>query len=65
MSGGAVGFGTFIWPANNHHLSGFDYRPDANHWGIDIAGNDGEGVYARRMPVSWSMPAGTTMVMAI
>ena len=46
VSGGAVGFGAFIWPSNNHHLSGFDYRPDANHWGIDIAGNDGEGVYA-------------------
>jgi hypothetical protein len=46
ISGGAVGFGTFIWPANNHYLSGFDYAPNANHWGIDIAGNDGEGVYA-------------------
>jgi murein DD-endopeptidase MepM/ murein hydrolase activator NlpD len=46
ISGGAVGFGAFIWPANNHHLSGFDYAPNANHWGIDIAGNDGEGVYA-------------------
>ena len=46
VSGGAVGFGAFVWPSNNHHLSGFDYRPDANHWGIDIAGNDGEGVYA-------------------
>ena len=46
VSGGAVGFGTFIWPANNHLLSGFDYAPNANHWGIDIAGNDGEGVYA-------------------
>ena len=46
ISGGAVGFGTFIWPANNHNLSGFDYAPNANHWGIDIAGNDGEGVYA-------------------
>ena len=46
VSGGAVGFGAFIWPANSHYLSGFDYRPDANHWGIDIAGNDGEGVYA-------------------
>jgi hypothetical protein len=46
VSGGAVGFGAFIWPANNHYLSGFDYRPDANHWGIDLAGNDGEGVYA-------------------
>jgi LysM repeat protein len=46
ISGGAVGYGTFIWPANNHYLSGFDYAPNANHWGIDIAGNDGEGVYA-------------------
>jgi LysM repeat protein len=46
ISGGAVGFGAFIWPANSHYLSGFDYAPNANHWGIDIAGNDGEGVYA-------------------
>jgi hypothetical protein len=46
ISGGAVGYGTFIWPANNHYLSGFDYAPSANHWGIDVAGNDGEGVYA-------------------
>jgi LysM repeat protein len=46
ISGGAVGFGTFIWPANSHYLSGFDYAPNANHWGIDIAGNTGEGVYA-------------------
>jgi LysM repeat protein len=44
--GGAVGFGTFVWPANNHTLSGFDYAPNANHWGIDVAGNDGEGVYS-------------------
>lgn len=46
VSGGAVGFGTFVWPSNTHYLSGFDYRPDANHWGLDLAGNDGEGVYA-------------------
>ncbi len=46
VSGGAVGFGTFIWPANKHYLSGFDYSPSTNHWGIDIAGNEGEGVYA-------------------
>lgn len=46
VSGGAIGFGAFIWPANNHHLSGFDYAPNANHWGIDIAGNDGEAVFA-------------------
>lgn len=46
VTGGAVGFGTFVWPANNHKLSGFDYSPNSNHWGIDIAGNEGEGVYA-------------------
>lgn len=46
VSGGAIGFGAFIWPSNNHYLSGFDYAPNANHWGIDIAGNTGEAVYA-------------------
>ena len=46
ISGGAVGYGTFVWPANKHYLSGFDYSPSTNHWGIDIAGNEGEGVYA-------------------
>ncbi len=46
ISGGAVGYGTFIWPSNKHYLSGFDYTPSANHWGIDIAGNLGEAVYA-------------------
>ncbi|HUG34115.1 MAG TPA: M23 family metallopeptidase [Anaerolineales bacterium] len=46
VSGGAVGFGTFVWPASQHRLSGFDYAPSMNHWGIDLAGNDGEGAYA-------------------
>ena len=46
VTGGAVGYGTFIWPANKHYLSGFDYTPNTNHWGIDIAGNEGEAVYA-------------------
>ncbi len=46
VSGGAIGYGTFIWPANNHYLSGFDYSPSTNHYGIDIAGNEGEAVYA-------------------
>lgn len=46
VSGGAVGFGTFIWPTNKHYLSGYDYSPETNHYGIDIAGNEGEGVYA-------------------
>ncbi len=46
VNGGAVGFGTFIWPANKHYLSGYDYSPETNHYGIDIAGNEGEAVYA-------------------
>jgi hypothetical protein len=43
---GAVGTGAFIWPANNHRLSGYDYSPSTNHFGIDIAGGLGEAVYA-------------------
>ncbi|MCC6301133.1 MAG: peptidoglycan DD-metalloendopeptidase family protein [Anaerolineales bacterium] len=46
VTGGAVGFGTFVWPSSAHRLSGFDYAPGTNHWGIDIAGNEGEGAYA-------------------
>lgn len=44
VSGGAVGYGTFIWPANQHILSGYDFSQV--HRGIDIAGNEGEAVYA-------------------
>lgn len=43
---GAVGTGAFIWPADNHYLSGFDYSPSTNHSGIDIAGRTGNPVYA-------------------
>lgn len=43
---GAVGSGSFIWPANNHWLSGYDYAPSANHFGIDIAGALGNAIYA-------------------
>ena len=46
ISGGAVGFGSFVWPAGKHYLSGFDYAPNANHWGLDLAGNEGEGVFS-------------------
>lgn len=46
VSGGAVGYGTFVWPSNRHFLSGFDYSPSTNHWGIDIVGSEGEAVYA-------------------
>jgi LysM repeat protein len=43
---GAVGVGAFIWPANNHFLSGFDYNPSANHSGIDVDGETGDPIYA-------------------
>jgi len=46
ITDGAVGLGTFIWPNNNHTLSGFDYSPETNHRGIDLAGNTGEAIYA-------------------
>ncbi len=46
VSDGAVGFGSFVWPTVRHYLSGFDYSPETNHRGIDIAGSETEGVYA-------------------
>lgn len=46
VSDGAVGIGSFIWPANKHYLSGYDWNPDAGHRGIDISGDTGEPVYA-------------------
>ncbi|MCQ3937320.1 MAG: hypothetical protein DPW18_09765 [Chloroflexi bacterium] len=46
VSGGAVGYGNFIYPTNKHYLSGFDWSPETNHNGLDFAGNTGEAVYA-------------------
>jgi len=46
INGGAVGYGTFIWPSGQHILSGFDYSPGTNHFGIDIAGDTGDPVWA-------------------
>jgi murein DD-endopeptidase MepM/ murein hydrolase activator NlpD len=46
VSGGAIGYGTFVYPTNKHYLSGFDYSEKTNHRGIDLAGAEGEGVYA-------------------
>ena len=42
--GGAVGSGSFVWPADNHFLSGNDYW--SGHLGIDIAAGEGASVYA-------------------
>ncbi len=46
ISGGAVGYGSYVYPTNKHYLSGFDYSEKTNHRGIDLAGNEGEAVYA-------------------
>ena len=43
---GIIGTGTFIWPTTEHYLSGFDYTPETNHFGIDIAGSLGNPIYA-------------------
>jgi hypothetical protein len=43
---GAVGTGTFIWPAPQHHISGYNYSPETNHAAIDIGGYVGEAIFA-------------------
>jgi murein DD-endopeptidase MepM/ murein hydrolase activator NlpD len=43
-SGGPVGGGGFVWPADNHFLSGNDYSE--SHRGVDIAAGTGASVYA-------------------
>ncbi|MFL7892544.1 MAG: peptidoglycan DD-metalloendopeptidase family protein [Anaerolineales bacterium] len=43
---GAVGTGAFIWPSSAHFLSGYDYSPSTNHFGIDIDGDLGEPMWA-------------------
>ena len=46
VTGGAVGFGTFVFPTDRHYLSGFDYSTKTNHLGIDLAGELGDNIYA-------------------
>ncbi len=46
VSGGAVGFGTFIWPAPKHWLSGTNFHPDLGHPAIDIAAGLDDGISA-------------------
>jgi murein DD-endopeptidase MepM/ murein hydrolase activator NlpD len=43
-AGGAVGGGGFVWPADNHYLSGNEYSD--SHRGIDIAAALGANIYA-------------------
>jgi murein DD-endopeptidase MepM/ murein hydrolase activator NlpD len=45
-SEGVMGSLTFIWPTTERYLSGFDYTPETNHFGIDIAGRIGNTILA-------------------
>ena len=46
VTGGAIGYGTFVYPTSRHYLSGFDYSTKTNHLGIDLAANLGDPIYA-------------------
>ncbi len=46
ITSGYIGYGTFVWPTTERYLSGYDYVPNANHRGIDIAGKIGNPIYA-------------------
>ena len=43
---GVSGSLTFLWPSTERYLSGFDYIPETNHYGIDIAGRLGNPIFA-------------------
>jgi murein DD-endopeptidase MepM/ murein hydrolase activator NlpD len=43
---GYVGNGTFVWPTTEKWISGYDFSPEINHWGIDIAGKLGNPIFA-------------------
>jgi murein DD-endopeptidase MepM/ murein hydrolase activator NlpD len=46
VTGGAVGNKTFVYPTVQHTLSGFNYLPKINHYGLDFAANLGVGIFA-------------------
>jgi murein DD-endopeptidase MepM/ murein hydrolase activator NlpD len=43
---GAIGGGTFIWPTASRLITGYDYSPNTNHWGLDIDGELGDAVWS-------------------
>ena len=43
---GVTGSLIFIWPTTERYLSGYDYSPETNHFGIDIAGDLGNPIFA-------------------
>jgi len=44
--GGALGTGTFVWPSTERWISGYDWSPGTNHYGIDVAGQLGNAIFA-------------------
>ena len=46
ISDGYIGSGSFVWPTSERWISGYDYSPGTNHWGIDIAGDLGNPIFA-------------------
>ncbi len=46
VTDGPVGIEVFAWPTNSHFLSGYDYSPQTNHYGIDLDGETGDPIYA-------------------
>jgi len=43
---GITGTLNFLWPTTERYLSGYDYSPATNHYGIDIAGALGNAIFA-------------------
>jgi murein DD-endopeptidase MepM/ murein hydrolase activator NlpD len=43
---GVMGTLSFTWPTTERFLSGFDYTPETNHFGIDIGGRTGNPIFA-------------------
>jgi murein DD-endopeptidase MepM/ murein hydrolase activator NlpD len=46
VADGQVGTGDWGWPTVQHYLSGYDFSPETNHWGVDIGGTLGSAIYA-------------------
>lgn len=43
---GLTGDEIFTWPTTNHFLSGYDYSPATNHFGLDFDGDLGSPIFA-------------------
>ncbi len=43
---GVLGTQNFSWPTSKHSLSGYDFDPSANHYAIDIGGDQGDPILA-------------------